>query len=116
MWGFDPLQQQQQQQKRTQWDPVVMTDAQRVEAVRQLLYLDADYGYSVQLVLWPVEQTGEDGDKPVGEFTLHREDLTGEQGPASVRQLMKFLENYKQRPLISGTRSKKARPVMRANL
>lgn len=59
-----------------------LTEAQRLEAVRQVLYLDADYGYSVQIVVWPVEKNGDNADDWIEDYTLHREELTPETGHA----------------------------------
>ncbi len=70
---------------------------QRIEAMRQILYLDADDGYSVQIVVWPSDTNGEIGETPVADFKLYHDELNPEEGGDSVRQLVRFLRRYKRR-------------------
>ena len=79
-----------------------LTEAQRLEAVRQVLYLDAADGYSVQIVIWPVEKNGDNADDWIEDHVLHREELTPEAGPRNTRNFLKFLDKYKRQPLYKG--------------
>jgi len=92
-----------------------LTQAQKLEVVRELLCLDGNHGYSVQLSIWPIDADGNNEDHWVKDYVIHPTELTELEAPRAIRKLNHFLDQYKRQPLMGGVDGRRARQQRRGS-
>lgn len=68
-------------------------------SVANLLTLDRDEGYAIQIVIWSNKEDTDDWDK---EFIINTKDLDEVNAPKTIKKLRCFLNSYKKVPLKGG--------------
>lgn len=67
--------------------------------IASLFHLDADKGYTVQIVVWSNAAMEKPGGTCDSEFVINSSDWDDQSLPRTSKHLIRFLDQYKQKPL-----------------